>query len=92
MTRITISDLCDHADRVVERVQGGEHLVVTRDGQAVAELRAVPRQPLDAATLLARWRPLAPAGARCLTSMRGNRARTSTGGRTGRRDEPVDVP
>jgi len=58
MNKITIRDLRNHGGRVVERVQGGEHLIVTRDGQAVAELRPMPRQPLDAATLLARWRSL----------------------------------
>ena len=58
MKRITIRDLRNHRGRVVERVQAGEHLVVTRDGQAVAELRPMPRRPLDAATLLARWRSL----------------------------------
>ena len=58
MNKITIRDLRNHGGRVVERVQGGEHLIVTRDGQAVAELRPVSRRPLDAATLLARWRSL----------------------------------
>ena len=58
MNKITIRELSNHGGRVVERVQGGEHLIVTRGGQAVAELRPVPRQPLDAATLLARWRTL----------------------------------
>jgi len=58
MGKITIRDLRNYGGRVVERVQAGEHLIVTRDGQPVAELRPVPRQPLDAATLLARWRSL----------------------------------
>ena len=42
MNKITIRDLRNHGGRVVERVQAGEHLIVTRDGQAVAELRPVP--------------------------------------------------
>ena len=66
MKEITIRDLRNHGGRAVERVQGGEHLIVTRDGRAVAELRPVPRQPLDAATLLARWRSLPHVDARQL--------------------------
>lgn len=66
MKQITIRELRNHGGRVVERVQGGEHLIVTRDGQAVAELRPVPRKPLDAATLLDRWRSLPRIDARQL--------------------------
>lgn len=66
MKKITIRDLRNHGGRVVERVQGGEHLIVTRDGQAVAELRPMPRPPLDAATLLSRWRSLPRIDARQL--------------------------
>jgi antitoxin (DNA-binding transcriptional repressor) of toxin-antitoxin stability system len=32
--------------------------MVTRDGRPVAELRPMARKPLDAATLLKRWRGL----------------------------------
>lgn len=43
---------------MVDRVLGGESLVVTRAGTPVAELRPIRPPGLDAATLLARWRAL----------------------------------
>jgi prevent-host-death family protein len=53
---VTIRELRNQGGAVVERVLAGESLVVTRDGVPVAELRPVPRRPLDAGALLARWR------------------------------------
>ena len=55
---MTIRELRNRGGEVVDRVVAGEHLVVTRDGRAVAELRPLARRGLDAATLLARWRHL----------------------------------
>lgn len=43
---------------MVDRVQAGERLTVTRSGQPVAELRPLPRRGLDASSLLERWRRL----------------------------------
>jgi len=57
---VSIRDLRNHGGEVVDRVEAGEHVVVTRSGKPVAELRPLPRRPLDAATLLARWRRLPP--------------------------------
>ena len=58
MDKITIRDLRNKGGQVVERVIRGEQLIITRDGRAVAELHPVAREPLDATTLLARWRML----------------------------------
>lgn len=58
MNKITIRDLRNEGDQVVERVMHGEQLTITRDGRAVAELHPVVREPLDSKTLLARWRML----------------------------------
>jgi prevent-host-death family protein len=58
MIAVTIRDLRNHGGEVVDRVLAGEHLLVTRDGRPVAELRPVHRPTLDAANLLARWRHL----------------------------------
>lgn len=58
MKKITIRDLRNQGGQVVERVLAGEHLVVTRDGHAVAELRPTTRDPLEAGALLERWRTL----------------------------------
>jgi antitoxin (DNA-binding transcriptional repressor) of toxin-antitoxin stability system len=58
MKKITIRDLRNQGGQVVERVLAGEHLLVTRDGHAVAELRPTSREPLEAGVLLERWRTL----------------------------------
>ena len=60
MAAVTIRELRNHGGEVVDRVLAGEHLVVTRDGHPVAELRPVRRPPLDAARVLARWSHLPP--------------------------------
>ena len=60
MDTITIRELRNHGGAVIDRVQAGERLIVSRDGQPVAELRPLPRKPLDAATLLERWRHVPP--------------------------------
>jgi len=51
---------------VVDRVARGEHVTITRSGQAVAELRPVGRPPVPAEVLLARWRRLPPVNPRQL--------------------------
>lgn len=60
MNEVSIRELRNHGGEVVDRVQAGECLTVTRSGSPVAELRPVPRRALDAATLLERWRHLRP--------------------------------
>lgn len=51
-------DLRNHGGDVVDRVQRGEHLTVTRSGRPVAELVPVRRPALKATALLDRWRGL----------------------------------
>lgn len=58
MDTVTIRDLRNHGGDVVERVEGGEHVTVTRDGRPVAELRPVRSRGIAAAALLERWRRL----------------------------------
>ncbi len=60
MTEVTIRDLRNHGGDVVDRVEAGERLVVTRDGRPVAELRPLRSRGVAAAVLLARWRRLPP--------------------------------
>ncbi len=40
---------------MIDRVQAGERLTVTRDGRAVAELRPLPARAIRTSTLLKRW-------------------------------------
>lgn len=55
-----MGDLRNHGGDITDRVQGGEHLTVTRSGRPVAELVPVRRTALTARELLERWRGLPP--------------------------------
>ncbi len=59
MAEVTVRELRNDGGRVLERVEQGESLTVTRDGHAIAELRPLPRRPLRASALLRRWQRLA---------------------------------
>jgi prevent-host-death family protein len=58
MASVTIRDLRNHGGEVVDRVEAGEQLIVTRDGRPVAELRPVRSRGIPSATLVERWRQL----------------------------------
>lgn len=58
MTSVSIRDLRNHGGDVVDRVERGETVTVTRSGRPVAELRPVPKAGLTAEELLARCRRL----------------------------------
>lgn len=58
MATVSVRDLRNHGGEVLARVGRGESVVVTRDGEEVAELRPLPRKGASAASLVARWRRL----------------------------------
>jgi prevent-host-death family protein len=58
MDEVTVEDLHNQPDDVIERVVRGQCLTVTRGGRPVAELRPMPRPGVEAAALLQRWRNL----------------------------------
>jgi prevent-host-death family protein len=60
MGEATVRELRNRGGDVIERVLAGEHIIVTRDGTPVAELRPLSRQPLSAATLIERFKQLPP--------------------------------
>ena len=60
-SEVAVRDLRNHGGEILNRVAGGETLTVTRDGAPVAELRPLPRRPLQAGLLLRRWRAQRPA-------------------------------
>ena len=60
MSDVSVRDLRNHGGEVLDRVEAGEEIVVTRDGRPVALLVPTPRQPLPIDVLLARWRHLRP--------------------------------
>jgi prevent-host-death family protein len=68
MAEVTVRELRNDGGRVLDRVERGESLTVTRDGHAVAELRPLSRRPLRASALLSRWRRLAQVDAARLTT------------------------
>ena len=55
MSEVSIRDLRYHGGEVIDRVEHGERLTVTRDGRQVAELRPLERRPLKAEVLIERW-------------------------------------
>lgn len=60
MAEVNIRELRRRGGDVVDRAAAGERVVITRDGRAVAELRALVRAPLSAAALVDRFRQLPP--------------------------------
>jgi prevent-host-death family protein len=58
MAEVAVRDLRNHGGEILNRVAGGETVTVTRDGDPVAELRPLPKRPLQAVRLLERWRAL----------------------------------
>jgi prevent-host-death family protein len=55
---VTIRELRNHGGDVIDRVSGGESMMVTRNGKPVAELRPVTSEPLTADIVVARRRTL----------------------------------
>jgi prevent-host-death family protein len=66
MSEVTIRDLRNHGGDVIDRVQAGEPITITRDGRPVALLipATSPGVPVD--QLLERWRRLPPVDPVCL--------------------------
>lgn len=60
MERVTIRDLRNKGGDVIDRVERGETLVVTRDGRPVAELRPLRPRGIHRDELLRRWKHLPP--------------------------------
>lgn len=60
MSEVTIRDLRNHGGAVIDRVRAGDRVIITRDGEPVAELRPLPGHRLTAAALVERFRALPP--------------------------------
>jgi prevent-host-death family protein len=58
MESVTVRDLRNKGGEVLDRVERGERLIVTRDGRAVAELRPLPRRSAGPQELIARRKSL----------------------------------
>jgi prevent-host-death family protein len=58
MDSVTVRDLRNKGGEVLDRVERGQRVVVTRDGRAVAELRPLPRRSAKPAELVERRKRL----------------------------------
>ncbi|WP_284991935.1 type II toxin-antitoxin system prevent-host-death family antitoxin [Arthrobacter sp. efr-133-TYG-120] len=58
MGTVTVRELRNHGDEVLERVARGETLIVTREGHEVAELQPVHRRGRQTERLIASRRHL----------------------------------
>jgi prevent-host-death family protein len=54
MASVSVRDLRNRGGEVLDRVERGERVIVTRDGRAVAELRPLPRPSPGPAELIER--------------------------------------
>lgn len=55
---VTVRELRNKGGEVLRRVERGERMIVTRDGEAVAELNPLPRRSPSPAELISRRRHL----------------------------------
>lgn len=55
---VPVRDLRNNSAAVLKRVQEGERVLVTKDGEPVAEIVPLTRAPLTRAQLLSRWTAL----------------------------------
>jgi prevent-host-death family protein len=56
MAEVTMRELRSHTDAVIDRVENGERLTITRSGRPVAELRPLPRPSVSRVELISSWR------------------------------------
>lgn len=64
MTNVSIHEIRNHGEELVDRVAQGEPITITRAGKVVAEMRPVSGPTLSAASLLDRWNRLPPVDVR----------------------------
>lgn len=56
MREVSVRELRNYGGQVLDRVERGETMTVTRDGVSVAVLAPIPRPRLSAQALVERWR------------------------------------
>lgn len=60
MESVTVRQLRNNGGEVLDRVERGERVLVTRDGRPIAELRPLPRRSARPEELIERWKRLPP--------------------------------
>ena len=56
MNEVSVRDLRNYGGQILNRVEGGETMTITRDGSPVALLTPFPQPRLSAAALLENWK------------------------------------
>ena len=55
MSEVSVRELRNYGGQILDRVEGGESMTITRDGTPVARLTPLPRPRLTATALCERW-------------------------------------
>ena len=56
MSEVSVRDLRNYGGQILNRVEGGETMTITRDGSPVALLTPFPQPRLSAVALLESWK------------------------------------
>jgi prevent-host-death family protein len=56
VNEVSVRDLRNYGGQILNRVEGGETMTITRDGSPVALLTPFPQPRLSAAALLESWK------------------------------------
>ena len=56
MNEVSVRDLRNYGGQILNRVEGGETMTITRDGSPVALLTPFPQPRLSATALLESWK------------------------------------
>jgi prevent-host-death family protein len=56
MDEVSVRELRNYGGQILDRVEGGESMTITRDGKPVARLIPLPTPRLTSTALLQRWR------------------------------------
>jgi prevent-host-death family protein len=56
MEEVSVRELRNYGGQILDRVEGGESMTITRDGKPVARLIPLPTPRLTSTALLQRWR------------------------------------
>jgi prevent-host-death family protein len=56
VSEVSVRDLRNYGGQILNRVEGGETMTITRDGSPVALLTPFPQPRLSAAALLESWK------------------------------------
>jgi len=56
MSEVSVRELRNYGGQILDRVEGGESMTITRDGTPVARLSPLPTPRLSAAALVEHWK------------------------------------